>query len=112
VSEGGFRCKHCGGPMRELAPYVWLHLTGDPWYAGKDLTHDAEPEHLRDEHCVAYLDDGTCDVCGAYHGEPCRFCGGRGHHAADDCPGIFDPSTKEHEVVLRKWNEDSTRRRS
>lgn len=37
-------------------------------------------EHTKDEDCVLSPGgDGTCDVCGVYHGHPCD-CGGRGFH--------------------------------
>ena len=43
----------------------------------------APAEHTRDDDC--YVADSidatdTCTICGAYHGDPCPDCGGRGYH--------------------------------
>ncbi len=41
-------------------------------------------EHTKDEDCVLSPGgDGTCDICGVSHGEPCSTCGGRGFHKAN-----------------------------
>jgi hypothetical protein len=31
--------------------------------------------------------DGCCEVCGAFHGEPCASCGGRAYHRLG-CPAV------------------------
>lgn len=38
------RCIYCGGPVREHArgKGVWLHDNSSGWYAGREMTHDAE----------------------------------------------------------------------
>ena len=45
-----------------------------------------EIEHTSDADCLLAnsLDtDDTCRICGAYHGDPCPECGGRGYHQPD-----------------------------
>lgn len=41
--------------------------------------------HTTDADCTLDRFDG-CTECGAYHGDPCPQCGGRGYHAASCCP--------------------------
>ena len=44
--------------------------------------------HVQDEDCrVGH--DGTCLLCGVYHGDACPNCGGRGFHRAI-CFGPYD----------------------
>jgi len=45
-----------------------------------------QPEHTSDADCLAAdsIDaTNTCTICGAYHGDPCPECGGRGYHQPD-----------------------------
>jgi hypothetical protein len=60
--------------------------------------------HQRDADCQGFLgEDGTCQVCGVYHGGPCPWCGGRGFHTDDQCPEVFDrdsPVTRAAESVV------------
>lgn len=41
--------------------------------------------HARDEDCIVDPITDTCRICGAYHGEPCDVCSGKGFHRPD-CP--------------------------
>jgi hypothetical protein len=39
------RCTTCGGPLRATSePTIWLHDGRDPFYAGRQVDHDAEPQ--------------------------------------------------------------------
>lgn len=41
--------------------------------------------HTKDADCT--LDwQSVCTGCGVRHDDPCRYCSGRGFHAAADCP--------------------------
>ena len=35
-------CVHCGGPVRAIAPGVYAHDNASGFYAGSEITHDAE----------------------------------------------------------------------
>ena len=43
----------------------------------------AKLDHDCDADCAGWIFEKTCVVCGAYHGDPCPDCGGRGYHALD-----------------------------
>ena len=60
--------------------------------------------HTTDGDCEGHLDDdGTCMVCGVYHGDPCAFCGGRGFHRTDDCPNLFDCDSEEYKHAAEQF---------
>lgn len=64
----------------------------------------ARPQHSRDEDCAGHLDaDGQCTVCGVSHTCQCGLCGGRGFHASESCPAIFDIDSPEYARSLAEW---------
>lgn len=79
---------------------LWF-LHGDTWAVA------ILPEHAADEDCT--LDaDGSCTVCGVWHGAPCS-CGGRGFHRPG-CPELDTAGTFDAPYVLRRLTRRTERR--
>jgi len=59
-------------------------MTVDTRSANDSSIFDTAPRgHDCDADCAEYLVNGECTICGAYHGDPCPDCNGRGYHLPD-----------------------------